>query len=86
MIGARYGMSPFQVWREFSLRQIVIIGTLTARARWRERAFQLALHGGDAGKEPKWNFGFDADTRQRDMDELQAYIARKKAGGNGKQQ
>ena len=88
IIAARYGMSPFQVWSEFSLRQIVIAGNLAARARWREHAFLLALHGGKPGREPVWNFGFEQKQHDREMEELRAYIARKneKAGGDGGKQ
>ena len=72
-------MSPLQVWREYSLRQIVIVSNLAMRSRYRDRAFQAALHGVKLGPEPEWNFGFNASQREREIKELQAYIARKKA-------
>ena len=79
IIAGRYGMDPLRVWRDYSLRQIVIIGNLAMRARYRDRAFQAALHGVKLDPEPEWNFGFNNSQRKREIEELQAYIARKKA-------
>ena len=82
-LGARYGMSPFAVWREFSMRQLVILYNIASRSQWRERAFMAACQGASIGPEPDWNFGFSHSSKRKDMDDLQAYIARKKAKNNG---
>ena len=79
IIAGRYGIDPLSVWREYSLRQIVVIGNLAMRARYRDRAFLAALHGVKLDAEPEWNFGFNASQKRREIEELQAYIARKKA-------
>lgn len=79
IIAGRYGVSPLQVWREYSLRQIVIFGNLAMRSRYRDRAFLAALHGVKLGPEPEWNFGFNSSQKQREIEEFRAYIARKKA-------
>lgn len=78
-------MSPFAVWREFSMRQLVIMYNIASRSQWRERAFLAAVHGATMGAEPTWNFGFAQlkGAKERDLDDLQAYIARKKAKNNG---
>ncbi len=79
-LGARYGMSPFAVWREFSMRQLVIMYNLASRSQWRERAFMAAVNGATMDSEPEWNFGFSqSEGNAKDMADLQAYIARKKA-------
>ncbi|MBQ7567297.1 hypothetical protein IJT17_00650 [bacterium] len=55
------------------------MANLAMRGRYRERAFLAALHGVKLDEEPEWNFGFSSSQRERELEELQAYIARKKA-------
>ena len=78
-IAARYGQDPFRVWRDYSLRQIVIMFNLCARSQWRQRAFDAAVHGAEMGQEPRWNFGFNSSIIERAKRELKEYLARKKA-------
>ena len=78
MIGARYGMSPFTVWTTFSVRQLVIIYNIICRSKWHDSSFEAAVHGAEMGKEPAWYFGYTRSL-DKDLAELQAYIARRKA-------
>lgn len=78
-IAARYGQDPFRIWQEYSLRQIVILFNICARAQWRQRSFLAAVQGAEMGKEPEWYFGFKNSKRDQAQRELQDYLARKKA-------
>jgi len=55
-------MDPMRVWREWALRQVVTMHNLAMRERWRENAFQAAIHGVDMGQEPDWDLGCGSST------------------------
>lgn len=56
VVGARYGLSPLEIWATFPLRLIRRYYTHAIRAVEREHWFFRRLHG-DTTPEPRWLYG-----------------------------